>query len=256
MDRIILHQDDIQFIFDWKDKNRDKIHYNFKIPIKALKIEMVDQNIVITAIADYVEHDNEIKPKLTLSVTHMGRSAGKIKGYLVKNEYGKQYIAIHKKSNLDITKIIPAKLLGTIYKNQLPTKKMSQKELQTACNDLYAKDIITLWATLMCLFIHGATVVRHENLTKDVIQKESVPNRKTNKATKPKHGQKESITYILSRNKKNEISLKARFSHKKPTESFSVRGHFRHYKNGKVVWINAYIKNKDKRLHKDKTYKL
>lgn len=40
----------------------------------------------------------------------------------------------------------------------------------------------------------------------------------------------------------------------KPCEyAFSVRGHYRHLKSGKVVWVNPYIKNKDKEF-KPKNY--
>ncbi len=38
-----------------------------------------------------------------------------------------------------------------------------------------------------------------------------------------------------------------RFKHpQKCSYRYSVRGHYRHYKNGKVVWITTYDKNKDK----------
>lgn len=33
--------------------------------------------------------------------------------------------------------------------------------------------------------------------------------------------------------------------HKSPEEPFSVKGHYRHLKSGKVVWVRAYTKNKD-----------
>lgn len=43
--------------------------------------------------------------------------------------------------------------------------------------------------------------------------------------------------------------------HTNPSCSFSVRGHYRHLKNGKTIWIKEYIKHADK-PRKDKTYKL
>lgn len=35
-------------------------------------------------------------------------------------------------------------------------------------------------------------------------------------------------------------------AHKSPEGVFSVRGHIRHYKNGKNIWINSYFKGVDK----------
>ena len=43
-------------------------------------------------------------------------------------------------------------------------------------------------------------------------------------------------------------------SHASPGGIFSVRGHFRHYKNGKVIWISEYRKGEGKK--KKKTYKM
>lgn len=35
-------------------------------------------------------------------------------------------------------------------------------------------------------------------------------------------------------------------THKSPEGIFSVRGHFRKYKSGKVIWIDEYLKGTDK----------
>lgn len=35
--------------------------------------------------------------------------------------------------------------------------------------------------------------------------------------------------------------------HASPKGEFSVRGHYRHYKSGKIVWINEYRKGEGKR---------
>lgn len=34
--------------------------------------------------------------------------------------------------------------------------------------------------------------------------------------------------------------------HKSPEGVFSVRGHFRKYANGKIIWIDEYLKGKNK----------
>jgi hypothetical protein len=40
-----------------------------------------------------------------------------------------------------------------------------------------------------------------------------------------------------------------------PNHSFGVKGHFRHYKNGKTVWVNEYIKGIGKKENKIYTLK-
>jgi hypothetical protein len=34
--------------------------------------------------------------------------------------------------------------------------------------------------------------------------------------------------------------------HRSPEGVFEVRGHFRKYKNGKIIWIDSYLKGTDK----------
>ncbi len=60
-------------------------------------------------------------------------------------------------------------------------------------------------------------------------------------------------TYII-RKTKNGIYALPRGSHTSPAGEFSVRGHFRHYKNGRTIWIAEYRKGTGKK--KRKTYKL
>ena len=48
--------------------------------------------------------------------------------------------------------------------------------------------------------------------------------------------------------------MMAKGSHRSPRGSY-VRGHYRHYKSGKVVWIEEYQKGTGK-AEKGKTYKL
>ncbi|BAL85126.1 hypothetical protein SELR_pSRC300530 (plasmid) [Selenomonas ruminantium subsp. lactilytica TAM6421] len=58
-------------------------------------------------------------------------------------------------------------------------------------------------------------------------------------------------TYILHR-----ISNKAPQGghHRSPQGTFTVRGHHRHYKNGKTIWIREYTKGTGE--NKERTYKL
>ena len=46
-----------------------------------------------------------------------------------------------------------------------------------------------------------------------------------------------------------------KIKHRSPDHQFGVRGHYRRYKDGRVVWINSYKKCKDK-APKEKTFRL
>lgn len=60
-------------------------------------------------------------------------------------------------------------------------------------------------------------------------------------------------TYIL-RSINGTLSAVPRGSHASPSGIFTVRGHYRHYKSGKVVWVAEYKKGTGKQ--KGKTYKI
>ena len=42
----------------------------------------------------------------------------------------------------------------------------------------------------------------------------------------------------------------------KHVESFNVRGHYRHYKNGKVVFVKAFVKGDKNKTPKTRTYEM
>ena len=84
---------------------------------------------------------------------------------------------------------------------------------------------------------------------------EEKPKRKTSqkakKPTKPKT--RKSITYILRR-ANGAVTVAPRGSRARPRGEFSVRGHYRPYRSGKVVWIAEYRKGTGKK--KSKIYKM
>lgn len=60
-------------------------------------------------------------------------------------------------------------------------------------------------------------------------------------------------TYILHSSGKR-LSVAPKGHHASPSCSFTVRGHFRHYRSGKTVWIAEYRKGTGK--EQSKTYKI
>lgn len=60
-------------------------------------------------------------------------------------------------------------------------------------------------------------------------------------------GRNEGGTKVITfRKHKDTVYAIHTTAHRSPEGVFSVRGHFRHYKSGKVVWIDEYIKGVDK----------
>lgn len=86
-------------------------------------------------------------------------------------------------------------------------------------------------------------------------QKEKTGRKPVQKAKKQaKLKAEKSITYILRR--ANGVIMAApRGSHASPRGEFTVRGHYRHYASGKVVWIAEYQKGTGKKK-KSKIYKM
>ena len=242
MDRILLSNDDIKFIFDWKEQHKDEIH-RLMIPLKALKFELTGQDIIMTAIK---END-----QLSLNVSRLGKSVGKAKMTLFFDGElsGK---ALINSNTIDITKVIPIEILIQSYKTVANEKfNGTAKENKDKLNYLYTMDLLTMYCSVMALLVFGADEVNPNNLVKKA--KTTAIHKKSQKKKSKK---KDSITYILTHKSGKNPSIKAKGSHNSPSESFSVRGHFRHYKNGRVIWIDSYIKGKEKDAHHDKTYKL
>lgn len=60
-------------------------------------------------------------------------------------------------------------------------------------------------------------------------------------------------TYIIKQSGES-LSVVQKGHHACPSYEFTVRGHFRHYKNGKTIWISEYQKGTG--VRKDKIYKI
>ena len=133
-------------------------------------------------------------------------------------------------------KITGRQLAGGLFKEMKDTTKLNKEDKQS---------IITVYASLMAFIVYhkpeAATAAAHEA--------------RTDKPKKTQHGaqrSKKGITYIFKHSGSGP-HLQQRGQHASPAGAFSVRGHYRHYKNGKTVWIQPY--NKGTGGHKDKTYK-
>lgn len=203
MNKVILKNDDIKFLIQWKDEHKELVRMGVN-PMKAVKILCVDSGYTITGIRN--------GSQLRLTVTEKGNSIGNMTFDMLSN---------------GMCRLMSDKT------------KLNQENKQT---------VLTVYCSTMALLVFG-------NGTIDIPEEEDIPKEKlhTKSKNKPKKVKHNGVTYILNRSgKKPRIMVKG--SHNSPSGTFSVRGHYRHYKNGKVVWISEYTKGSGKK--KDKTYKV
>lgn len=115
------------------------------------------------------------------------------------------------------------------------------------------QDCLTVYCSLMALVTYAERKEDTEVPTSSV----EVIGKKvgTGNANHSKHLKKGvNVTYLLSACKNRTQIIKQTSERKKPSYAYSVRGHFRHYKSGKVVWIEQHVRCDGKK--KSKIYKL
>lgn len=110
------------------------------------------------------------------------------------------------------------------------------------------QSVLTVYASVMALIVFGKSTAEMPE-TKEY-QTASSSKKLTKRSKKSKRS---GVTYILTcSGKEPHIAVKG--SHSSPQGIFSVRGHYRRYKSGKVIWIAQYTKGTGKRA--DKTYRI
>lgn len=125
------------------------------------------------------------------------------------------------------------------------TNRLHLKKGKLKCDDDGFRTVLTVYSSLMALMASGPTI-RSDG--------EPNPDRKPHqKQTQPTKKAAPRVTYII-RKVNGALYAAPRGSHSSPRGIFSVRGHYRHYKSGKVVWIAEYKKGTGKK--KRKTYKM
>ena len=123
---------------------------------------------------------------------------------------------------------------GKITGRQLPGGLLQVKNNTTKLKSDDVQSVITVYASLMAFIVYN----------KPAIAAAAPPDPRQDKTKKAKHGaqrSKKGITYIFKHSSSGP-RLQRRGQHASPAGTFSVRGHYRHYKNGKTVWIQPYNK--------------
>lgn len=102
---------------------------------------------------------------------------------------------------------------------------------------------LTVYGSLMALMAYGSNPHPSEG-----------HEHKTHTEHKPSRGRVSGgATYIINQQGKS-LSVVQKGHHASPSIAFTVRGHYRHYRNGKTIWISEYQKGTGSR--KSKNYKL
>lgn len=139
--------------------------------------------------------------------------------------------------------------LGYVEFTILPTGIVVSKGNKSKLRDDEAQDCLTVYCSLMALIAYARPEER--SVTEETLtSKPTAVN--VNKSKHSKKGM--SVTYLLSACENRTHIVKQTTKRRSPKYAYSVRGHFRHYKSGKVIWVEQHIRgDKDK---KSKTYKL
>ena len=120
------------------------------------------------------------------------------------------------------------------------------RTLPADCNPTETEQgALTVYGSLMALMTYGTGSIRGGVAT---TTSKAPAGRKS--PTKPHTA---STTYIIHSVGK-QLTVVPRGHHASPACSFTVRGHFRHYKSGKTVWIAEYRKGTGR--SRGKTYKI
>jgi hypothetical protein len=135
-------------------------------------------------------------------------------------------------------KITGLQLPGGLFQEKKNTTKLKKDDVQS---------IITVYASLM------AFIVYHKPAAAAAAAPDPHQDKPKKAGKARQQRRKNGITYIFNHSSSGP-RLQQRGKHASPAGTFSVRGHYRHYKNGKTVWIRPYKKGTGG--HKDKTYKL
>jgi hypothetical protein len=134
-------------------------------------------------------------------------------------------------------KITGRQLAGGLLQVKKNTTKLKSDDVQS---------IITVYASLMAFIVYNEPGAAAAAAKKT---RQERPKKRKSGAQRSKNG----ITYLFKHSSSGP-RLQRRGQHASPAAAFTVRGHYRRYKDGKTVWIAPYTKGSGS--SKGKTYKL
>lgn len=218
MDKIRISSADLDPLFEWRDKHLDLV-LRCPCPLKGVEIHVEPNGPEEPGF--YMRCIREKPNRLRL---YLGPEGEPTTGYfLLEHLPDGKWLKLKDTIKGDSTKFKPSK-----------------KE--------FGDSLVAVYGTLMAIMVYSSDI-ELPALEGEVAETTKNPKRKNPAKKKPASG----VTYILRR-KGTSISIGRHGSHASPNGVFSVRGHWRRYKNGNVIWISEYKKGTGDR--KKKTYKI
>ena len=216
MKKFYLSQNDVKYIDAWVDEHKEYISAKkMYIPFSCCRIYIDDADFYCTVILN--------EDKQTVKITC--NKNGVCDGYI-----------IYKSLETGNYKLI---------KNTL---KRSQKGIKY---DSIEQNLLHLVFSVFAILSYKDFSSTPEAIEPSLGEKETISMLpKGNKGRK----RKDDFVYILKSDKSGNRHFVLKGKRNGPNYEFGVRGHYRKYKNGKVIWVREYIKGKGK--HKDTKYKL
>ena len=109
------------------------------------------------------------------------------------------------------------------------------------------KDALTVYASLMAYMEHYREDVKRvkRNTVTNVSKSNKKPKKNRKGKTKVKIGKH--YSYNITITKEQSVEKAKKKKRKSPKGSFTVRGHWRHYKSGKTIWIDSFPKGEGRK---------
>lgn len=214
MDKIYISQDGENKLFRWRDEHKNLVR-NYKVSIKKVKYILLDEtnNPVIITVIDSGE------ARVDFTITRQGKRLDSFCYDRYKMTVNEKWYALK--------------------------EPKAVKEAKSAGR----QEAISIHASTQALLNHRQRIEvdRGQETGEDV---KSVVEKVKSKERIQKKDNIIKISDIIYT--PVEASTRSFRSYTKPTREISVRGHYRHYRSGKTIWIEEYKKNtgKDKKSKK------
>ena len=204
MDKIYISQDGENKLFRWRDENKNLVR-NYKASIKKVKYILLDEtnNHVIITVIDSGE------ARVDFTITRQGKRLDSFCYDRYKMQVNEKWYAM--------------------------TVPKAVKEAKSAGR----QEAISIHASTQALLNHRQRIDgdRGQETQEEV---ESIIEKAQNREKAQKKDNIIRISDIVYTT--TEASTRGFRSYTKPTREISVRGHYRHYRSGKTIWIDEYKK--------------
>ena len=170
-------------------------------------------------------------------------------------ESGWSFKAIREKEFITFHPALHGKPVGKMKLRVCPGGKLAMVKRDNILKGEDVETVITVYCSTMALMVYGNGSRVVETTPSLVVSQKPTEARESVSGNKKGKDTRNGVTYIL-RATRDGVAAIPQGSHASPSREFSVRGHFRHYKSGKVVWVDEYRKGTDQKKKKSKRYQL